>query len=373
MARWMYAPIAIGIVGVIGRFLGWPPAIIFIMAAIALIPMAGLIGRATEELAHHVGPKWGGLLNATFGNAAELIILISALRAGLFTLAKGSITGSIIGNLLLVLGAAILLGGLRNGVQRFDSREAGRNSVMMLLATVSLVLPASVQALAGGAAPNVNLLVEEVSLALAVVLFLLYIAYIIYGLTAKEIVTADSEVGAALADDQGHGHALAGWSLPVAMGVLLASTLGTVIFAETLVGTVEAFTHQFGWSEFFVGVIIVPLVGNVAEHVSAIQFARENKMDIAQAIAAGSSTQVALLVAPLAVFISLLFHPLDQSMNLSFHPVEIVVVAAASLIFNFISNDGESNWLEGLQLLGLYLIAGAVFFLLPVAGPAAGH
>ncbi len=188
---------------------------------------------------------------------------------------------------------------------------------------------------------------------------------------AKETATADSEVGAALATH--HAPAAAGWTLPVAVGVLLAATAGTVIFAETLVGTVEAFTHQFGWSEFFVGVIIVPLVGNVAEHVSAIQFARENKMDIAQAIAAGSSTQVALLVAPLAVFISLLFHPIDRSMNLSFHPVEIVVVAAASLIFNFISYDGESSWLEGLQLLGLYIIAGAVFFLLPVASTVAGH
>ncbi|MCC6626997.1 MAG: calcium/proton exchanger [Chloroflexi bacterium] len=371
MARWMYAPIAVGIVAVVGRFLGWPDTLIFVMAAVALIPMAGLIGRATEELAHHVGPKWGGLLNATFGNAAELIILISALRAGLFTLAKASITGSIIGNLLLVLGAAILVGGLRNGVQRFDSREAGRNSVMMLLATVSLVLPASVQAIVEGTTPNPALLVEEVSLAVAIVLFLLYLAYIIYGLMAKETATADSEVGAALATH--HAPAAAGWTLPVAVGVLLAATAGTVIFAETLVGTVEAFTHQFGWSEFFVGVIIVPLVGNVAEHVSAIQFARENKMDIAQAIAAGSSTQVALLVAPLAVFISLLFHPIDRSMNLSFHPVEIVVVAAASLIFNFISYDGESSWLEGLQLLGLYIIAGAVFFLLPVASTVAGH
>jgi Ca2+:H+ antiporter len=367
MPRWMYALILVGGIAVVARVFGAPAPLVFVLACAGLLPMAGLIGRATEELAHHVGPRWGGLLNATFGNAAELIILIAALQKGLFTLAKASITGSILGNLLLVLGASVLAGGLRHGVQTFNGREAGRNSVMMLLATTSLVLPATVQGV-GGAGTNLPLLVEEVSIAAAVVLLLLYVAYIVYGLTAKEGSTAEHDVAMA-----GHIGPGAGWSLPVAGGVLLAATIGTVIFAETLVGTVEEFTHQFGWSEFFVGVIIVPLVGNVAEHVSAVQFAYRNHMDIAQAIAAGSSTQVALLVAPLAVFISLLFHPIDRSLNLAFHPVEIIVVAAASLVFAFISFDGESNWLEGLQLLGLYIIAGAVFFFLPVAEAAAGH
>jgi Ca2+:H+ antiporter len=218
-------------------------------------------------------------------------------------------------------------------------------------------------------------LVEEVSIAVAIVLLLLYIAYIVYSLTAKEGSTAEQDV--AMADPHAgavaHGASGAGWSVRVALGVLIGATIGTVIFAELLVTTVEEVTHVLGWSEFFVGVIIVPLVGNVAEHVSAIQFAYRNQMDIAQAIAAGSSTQVALLVAPLAVFISLLFYPLDRAMNLAFHPVEVIVVGAAALIFAHISLDGETNWLEGLQLLGLYIIAGAVFFFLPVVEAAAGH
>jgi Ca2+:H+ antiporter len=368
MPRWMYVLVVAGLVAVGARFIGAPSLLIFALACAGLIPMAGLIGQATEELAHHVGPKWGGLLNATFGNAAELIILIAALRAGLFTLAKASITGSIIGNLLLVLGASVLAGGLKNGVQTFDGREAGRNSVMMLLATISLLLPATLQGVIADSAVPRALLVEEVSIAVAAVLLLLYGAYIIYGLTAKEGSTAEHDVAMAAP----HAPA-AGWSLPVAIGVLLVATAGTVLFAETLVATVEEATHLLGWSEFFVGVIIVPLVGNVAEHVSAISFAYRNRMEIAQAIAAGSSTQVALLVGPLAVFISLLFHPLEQSLNLAFHPVEIVVVAAASLVFAYISVDGESNWLEGLQLLGLYIIAGAVFFFLPVTGAPAAH
>src|SRR3712207_6313166 len=181
MPRWMYGLLVLGLGAIVANVLHAPPLVIFGLAAAGLIPLAGLIGHATEELAHRVGPKWGGLLNATFGNAAELIILISALRAGLFTLAKASITGSIIGNVLLVLGASILAGGLRHGVQRFDGREAGRNAVMMMMATVSLVLPAAYQF----AVPD-PVLVEEVSIAVAVVLLLLYVAYIVYGLTSGE-------------------------------------------------------------------------------------------------------------------------------------------------------------------------------------------
>ena len=369
MPRWMYGLLVLGLGAIVANLLGAPPLVVFGLAAVGLIPLAGLIGHATEELAHRVGPKWGGLLNATFGNAAEMIILIVALRAGLFTLAKASITGSIIGNLLLVLGASILAGGLRHGLQTFDGREAGRNSVMMLMATVSLVLPATVQGVVGNA-----LIVEEVSIAVAIVLLLLYVAYIVYSLTAKEGSTAEQDHAMAHLDDpDAHGGHGPGWSVRVAIGVLLAATVGTVILAELLVHTVEEVTHQLGWSEFFVGVIIVPLVGNVAEHVSAIAFAYKNKMDIAQAIAAGSSTQVAVLVAPVAVFISLLFHPFENAMNLAFHPVEVIVVGASALIFAHISVDGESNWLEGLQLLGLYVIAGAVFFFLPVGGAVPAH
>lgn len=367
MPRWMYVMIVVGLGSIVANFLKAPDLLVFSLACAGLIPMAALIGHSTESLAHRIGPKWGGLLNATFGNAAELIILIAAIQSGLFTLAKASITGSIIGNILLVLGASILLGGLKNGIQTFDGREAGRNATMLLLATFSLLLPATYQSFV----PD-KTLVEEVSIAVALVLLVLYGAYIVYGLTSKEGSTAEQELAMAEpVDTDAHGHG--GWGLRLAMGVLVAATIGTAIFAELLVHTVETVTHQLGWSEFFVGVIIVPLVGNVAEHVSALQFAYKNKMDISQAIAAGSSTQIALLVAPLAVLISLLFHPLNNALDLAFNMVEVIIVGASALVFAFISVDGETNWLEGLQLLGLYVIAAVVFFFLPGGGGLVAH
>lgn len=348
MPRWMWPLLATGGVAIAARLLGLPAFLVFVLAALGLIPMAGLIGRATEDLAYHVGPKFGGLLNATFGNAAELIIAALALREGLTALVKASITGSIIGNLLLVLGASLLVGGWRHGIQQFDHREAGRNATMMLIALVSLLLPAAFAIVAPDA-----VLIEEVSVAVAIVLLLVYAAYIAY------IVRVSERLEVAHAAE---GHAP--WSRPQALVVLLLATLGTVLLAETLVQTVEAVTATLGWSEFFVGLIIVPLVGNVAEHFSAIVFAAKNKMDTALAIAAGSSTQIALLVAPLLVLLGL---AIGRWLDLVFHPLEIIAVAAAAFLFSFVSVDGETTWLEGVQLLALYAMVGAVFFFLPVA------
>lgn len=348
MPRWMWPLLAVGGLAIAARLLGLPAFLVFVLAALGLIPMAGLIGRATEDLAYHVGPKFGGLLNATFGNAAELIIAALALREGLTALVKASITGSIIGNLLLVLGASLLVGGWRHGIQQFDDREAGRNATMMLIALVSLLLPAAFASVAPDA-----VLIEEVSVAVAIVLLLVYAAYIAYILRVSERLEVTHAA-------EGH----VPWSRTRALAGLLAATLGTVVLAETLVQTVEAVTATLGWSEFFVGLIIVPVVGNVAEHFSAIVFAAKNKMDTALAIAAGSSTQIALLVAPLLVLLGL---GIGRWLDLVFHPLEIIAVAAAAFLFSFVSVDGQTTWLEGVQLLALYVMVGAVFFFLPVA------
>lgn len=353
MERWMYPLLALGAVAVVARLLGAPSGVVFVLAAAGLIPMAGLIGRSTEDLAFHVGPKFGGLLNATFGNAAELIIGALALREGLLPLVKASITGSIIGNSLLVLGMSLVLGGLRYGIQSFDAREASRNSTMMLIALASLVLPAAFAA----SEPNMTL-VEEVSVAVALVLLLVYVAYIVFSLTPQGHTSMDEELGSHV-DEEGR----APWSRRVAVGVLVGATLGTVLLAEALVGTVEAVTHALGWSQFFVGLIIIPLVGNVAEHFSALQLASKNRMETALAIAAGSSTQIALLVAPLLVLLGLVF---GQWLDLVFHPLEIIAVGVAAFVFTLVCIDGESNWLEGVQLLALYLMLAIVFFFLPL-------
>jgi Ca2+:H+ antiporter len=352
VARWMGVLLAVGAIAVVARVLGAPPLVVFALSAAGIIPMAGLIGRATEDLAHHVGPKFGGLLNATFGNAAELIIAGLALREGLLPLVKASITGSILGNSLFVLGTGVLVGGLRHGTQRFDAREATRNSTMMLIAVASLVLPAAFAAIE----PN-ELAIEEISVAVAVLLLIVYAAYVVYSLTPAGQLDLDEEIGTHVDDEE-----RAPWSRRTALLVLVAATIGTVVLAETLVATVEAATHALGLSQFFVGLIVVPIVGNIAEHFSAVQLAAKNKMETALAIAAGSSTQIALLVGPLLVLLGLLG---GHWLTLVFHPLEIVALAVAAIVFTVVSIDGETNWLEGVQLLALYLMLAIVFYFLP--------
>jgi Ca2+:H+ antiporter len=353
MPVWMYVLLGAGAAAIVARLLGLPPIVIFLLSAAGLVPMAALIGRATEALAHHVGPKFGGLLNATFGNAAELIIGAIALKEGLIPLVKASITGSIIGNSLLVLGMSVVYGGLRHGVQQFDAREATRNSTMMLIALASMVMPAVFAAVE----PN-HVLVEEVSVGFAAILLLVYGAYIAFSLTPAGRVALEEEVGPRPTDEVDPT-----WTRRTAVLVLLAATVGTVVLAEMLVGTVESFTHVLGWSQFFVGLVVVPIVGNIAEHFSAVQLAGKNKIETSIAIAAGSSTQIALLVAPILVLLGLVY---GRWLTLVFHPLEIMAVGIAAFIFAFVCIDGESNWLEGVQLLALYLMLGIVFFFLSV-------
>ncbi len=341
------------------------PILIFVSCCLGLIPLAGFLGEATEELAIHTGPKIGGLLNATLGNAAELIITIVALSQGKIELVKASITGSILGNLLLILGLSLLLGGLRHGTQRFDRTAAGVAASMMTLAVIGLIVPTLFEVLREiqlGELEIFNTTVvdpalDQLSLGVAAILIILYVLSLIFTFTQPEQKTGGHS-GVDDHSDEAASHK-AKWSIPVAVGVLAISTLGIVFLSEFLVGAVEPVVESLGVSEIFIGVIIIPLVGNVAEHIVGVQVAAKNKMDLSLAISLGSSMQIALFVAPALVFISLLFGP---EMTLFFSLFEVAVLGVSVLLASLISIDGESNWLEGAQLLAVYLIVALGFF-----------
>jgi Ca2+:H+ antiporter len=340
-----------GIAAVILRLGDGGDVAIFTTSALAIIPLAGLIGTATEEIAARTGPHIGGLLNATLGNAAELIITIFALREGLIALVRASIIGSILGNLLLVMGLAILLGGLKHGIQFFDRRRASTNATLLILAFLALAIPSLFDAtFVEKQKFESELLLSE---GIALVLIGLYIATVIFSLLMKDATTA------AAVETPPHE---AKWSTTFALGVLGFATLGIVFMSEFLVGSVEPVVDELGWSELFVGVIIVPIIGNVAEHLVAVQMAMKNRMELSMGIALGSSQQVALFVAPVLVFISLLF---DPKLVLAFSLPEVIALAAASYVAAIVAEDGESNWLEGLMLLAVYVIIAIAFFLLP--------
>ncbi len=339
---------------ILAEILNWSPIAIFIISAIAIIPLAGYIGAATEVLAFHTNPRIGGLLNATLGNAAELIITITAIRAGYLELVKASITGSILGNLLLVLGMSILLGGLRHGVQTFNRKQASNNSVMLVLTVVILLIPSLLSHYIGNTeSPGPR--VEALSLGVATMMIILYILGLIYSYKVIE--------GPVVGEEAGHETAPKGWSLRTGIMVLVLSTVGVAYLSEVLVGSVESVVTTLGLSEFFIGLIFIPIIGNVAEHIVAVQVALKNKMTLSVEIAIASSLQIALFVAPLLVFISLLIgHPL----TLVFNPLELIALIAGVLIAALVSADGESNWLEGAELLAIYIILGLTFFLMPV-------
>jgi len=340
-----------GVVAVILRLTGGGDVPIFVTSALAIIPLAGLIGSATEEIAVKTGPQIGGLLNATLGNAAELIITIFALREGLVELVRASIIGSVLGNLLLVMGLAILLGGLRNGLQTFDRRRATMNATLLVMSFMALAIPSLFDStFVENQQFESELLLSE---GIALILILLYAANVVYSLVVHE--DAAGEVV--------HHHE-ARWTTGVAAGVLAGATIGIVVMSEFLVGTVEPVVEELGWSELFVGVIIVPIIGNVAEHLVAVQMAIKNRMELGISIALGSSLQIGLFVAPVLVFISLLF---EEKLVLAFSLPEVIALAAASYVAALVAEDGESNWFEGLMLLGVYVIIALAFFLLPEA------
>jgi Ca2+:H+ antiporter len=342
-----------GIIAVIADLAGWGSTWVFVFAAIGVIPLAGYIGYATEALAHYTGPKIGGLLNATLGNAAELIITLVAIREGLLELVKASITGSILGNLLLVMGMSMLFGGFKHGEQSFDRKQSGNYSVLLALTVLALVVPSFFGHSLGDEG---SIGVEALSLGVAGVMIVLYVLGIIYSLKYSGTPISAHQEAATKVKPL--------FLISTAVIVLGVATLGVVLLSELLVGAVESVVSQFGLSEFFIGIILIPIVGNVAEHLVAVQSALRNKMELSMEISLSSSLQIALFVAPLLVFISLTMgHPL----TLMFNPFELISLGSAVVIAALVSMDGESNWLEGAALLAVYLILGLAFFLLPVA------
>jgi Ca2+:H+ antiporter len=345
----LFAKVAYGVTAaltfgvVVVKFLHGPTLVLFALTSLALIGLAWVLGQATESLGHHSGPRIGGILNATFGNAAELIITIFALSAGLTTVVKASIIGSIIGNVLLVLGASLIFGGLKNGVQRFSSELAGINASMLGIVAAALALPTIFAATTPSPTPT------TLSIEVAVVMFVLYILYLVYYLRSAE---------GGIATGEGH----APFGRIASLVVLVVSTAAVAFVSEAFVGAIEPLTEEFGISELFVGVILVPIVGNIAEHVVGVQIAYKNNMDFSMAISLGSSIQVALLVTPILVFLGpFLGHPL----RLVFTPLELGALAAAVVVTGFVALDGRSNWLEGAMLTGIYIIAAIAFFFSP--------
>ncbi|MBA3273603.1 MAG: calcium/proton exchanger [Chthoniobacterales bacterium] len=348
----VFVPVAIAL-----RFVpAWhQPTALFICSAIAIIPVAGWIGHATEALAARVGEGLGGLLNATFGNAAELIIAGIALSKGLTGVVKASITGSIIGNILLVLGLSIFLGGTRFKEQRFN-RTAARTSVISLsLAAIALIIPSIFHLSADATAPGTwtPALEQKLSLGIAVVLFLTYFCALWFSLKTHRHYFQSGD-----RDAEGGAH----WSRGKAITILLMATAVVALLSEFLVGTIESVRASVGITEVFVGVIVVAIVGNAAEHSTAIIMAMKNKMDLSVGIAIGSSLQIALFVAPLLVFLSYIF---GRPMDLEFSLPEVFAMFGSVYILFQISGDGETNWIEGIQLLSVYLILGILFFYLP--------
>ncbi len=352
----IFVPIAL-----IAKVLNADPILIFILAALGIIPLADLIGEATEEIAHHTGPKIGGLLNATLGNAAELIITILAIQAGLLDLVKASIVGSIIGNMLLVMGFSLLMGGLKHGIQKFDARQAGLNATLLILAVVALVVPSLFDA-----ALNANKSSEfGLSEGVALVMIILYALSLVYSFSGQGSSNSSDAVSREAVPHE------AKWSIRTSALVLMATTIGIVFLSEALVGAVEHVTQTLGLSEFFIGIIVIPLVGNIAEHIVAVQVALKNKMELSLAVSVGSSLQVALFVAPVLVFITLLIT--GQPLLLVFSSFELIAIIATVIVAAFIALDGESNWLEGAMLLAVYIILAIAFFYLPSAGGTVPH
>src|SRR2546421_6699414 len=394
MTRWLYLLLLAIPAAVLAEILHAPPLVTFVLAALGLVPLAGLIGLATEVLAERLGHGIGGLLNATFGNAAEIIIGITALAAGLPEVVRASLAGSIIGNALLVLGMAMLVGGWRYRQQRFSRRVAGQYATMLALAVIGMAIPSLLATVGESTRPGDAVVrgshLHQLSIGVAIILLVCYAAYIAYSVFGVRASHADILTsGAATPSDEAgmphdSTHTLAGgaatqrrhssggplvtlavwWrtTLWLPIIVLAGVTAVTAVVSEVLVSTIEPLTHQIGLSPFFVGLIILPIVGNAAEHFSSITSASRNHMEISMAITAGSSIQIALLAAPLLVLAGpLVGVPLD----LNFSLLEVALFGLAAGLYALISLDGESTWLEGLLLCAFYLILAVGTFFTP--------
>jgi Ca2+:H+ antiporter len=347
--------------------MGASPWMVFVAACVTIIPLAGLMGHATEDLAERAGTGIGGLLNATFGNAAELIIAIIAVRKGLTEIVKASLTGSIIGNLIFVLGLSLLAGGLRHKRQKFNATAAGAGVTMLSVAVMGMLLPAVYHWLKGPDLPASKLpSIETMSLIISAVLIANYVCGLVFSLkTHREFY--NEGVGSADAADYvtaGSGESRGEpptvhrpvWA---AVTMLLLATVGVAIASELLIGSLEPVMHKLGFTPLFVGAIIIAVIGNAAEHSTAVLVAMRDKMDLAMQICIGSSLQVALFVTPVLVFLSL---AMGKPMSLEFTAVEVIAVMASIYLVSTIANDGESNWFEGIQLISLYSVLAVAFY-----------
>ncbi|MEH2239245.1 calcium/proton exchanger [Nostoc sp.] len=344
-------------VSLAAHFLEWGELIVFITSGLAILPLAAWMGTATEEIAVVVGPSLGGLLNATFGNATELIIALIALNAGLIDVVKASITGSIISNLLLVMGFSMLLGGLRYKEQTFQPIVARVNAASMNLAVIAILMPTAMNYTSQGINEET---LQNLSIAVAVVLILVYALTLLFSMKTHSYLY---DVGLAEAEAEAEEISHAKPNMVLWVGVLLVCTLLVAIESEMLVDSLEVATSQLGLTALFTGVILVPIVGNAAEHATAVTVAMKDKMDLSLSVAVGSSMQIALFVAPVLVIAGRI---LGKPMDLDFKPFELVAVVVSVLIANSISSDGRSNWLEGTLLLAAYTVLGFAFYFHPV-------
>jgi len=360
LALLVFIPISIA-----AHFFQWGSLAVFITSGLAIIPLAAWMGTATEEIAVVTGPSIGGLLNASFGNATELIIALVALKAGLVDVVKATITGSVISNLLLVVGFSMLLGGLRYREQEFQPIVSRMNASSMNLAVIAILLPTAVNFISGGIDET---RLQRLSSAVAVVLILVYGLMLLFSMRTHtylyevglaEMELAEIEDGNIATVNPGHKVNLWFW-----IGVLLAVTLLVAIESELLVGTLKAATARLGLTSLFTGVILLPIIGNAAEHATAVTMALKNNMELSLSVAVDSSLQIALFVAPVLVLTGLV---MDQPMDLNFNPFELVAVMVAVLIANSVSSDGRSNWLEGVLLLATYAVLGLTFYFYPAS------
>jgi Ca2+:H+ antiporter len=341
----MFTPIAL-----LAAHFALSPLLVFILSAIAIIPLAKYIGDSTEELSAHAGPGLGGFLNATFGNATELIVGIFALQAGLIEVVKATIVGSVLGNLLLVLGTAIFFGGIKREYQKFNATVAKAAVSMLLLATLAIVVTTVFASTLPATAVAKTLLL---SIFASVLMIVAYLAHLFFTLrTHKHLYQLEAEREAELLAPK--------WSTPKSVSVLLAATIAVAFVSDTLVASISPLVTEFGWTELFIGAIFIAIIGNVAEHSSAIRAAVKNKIGLSFSISIGSATQIVMFVLPVLVLISVFSH---KQMTLAFSTFELVVLVFAIFITNSVIEDGETNWLEGVQLVVAYAILAVAFFL----------
>ncbi|MBO5513119.1 MAG: calcium/proton exchanger [Mogibacterium sp.] len=346
--KYLYTLLIFVPVTIAAKLMGASDVMLFVFSSLAIVPLAGVMGKSTDTIACYCGQKVGGLLNATFGNATELIIAFVAMKEGLFDVVKASLAGSVIGNILLVLGLSMLVGGLKYKTQSFNKSSINMTSSMLLLAVLGLSIPA----IFTHTLPESSLTtqVEGLNIIIAVLMLLVYVMQFVFSFVTHRYLYEESVPGE---EEESPTQ-----SLPKAIAFLVASTVCIAVLSEIFVGTIEPMAESAGLSKTFVGIILVPIIGNAAEHSSAVLMALRNKMNAAVEIALGSSLQIILFVVPVLILLSLLFTP----MSIVFTPFELVAVTAAVLIANRVASDGESNWLEGLQLVTVYVIIGAAFF-----------